>query len=466
MLAGKIGQYLTPKVILILLLQFLLVILILGYRSWKNTSAECINCHGNRERLRQLGAPWAFVTEEMVEKESHHPNVLCRDCHLGDGRAKEKDTAHKRMLKMLVLSETATLLSRKEGYPGPLRETGTDRMFALLPKIEVDGEFYTLDNVRNILWHDRDPETFGFDPKIAEQTCSKSGCHPEELKQYKQSIMGRNYRQRHMRTWLKPYGPHNCGPSFADLPAPKQLERAGFTYENTEGIRKELNVPFSREQARDKQKFCNVCHAGCLDCHYRPSVKEGTHAFTKKPDSLSCSGYGRGASTCHPGAMASRRGETYIGGDYSLPQGMQPDVHYEKGIQCVDCHPTGEKGMGDMERKASCQDCHIETEASHKESIHKEMDCAACHISQLGGYQITTWGPGNVAGKPSPFHKYSLYYGIQSPPILMKDQKGIWMPVKLWPHSVGNIKVDVPPSPSIQFRWPRSEEHTSELQSH
>jgi hypothetical protein len=155
--------------------------------------------------------------------------------------------------------------------------------------------------------------------------------------------------------------------------------------------------------------------------------------------------------------MHSRRGETYIGGDYSVPPGMAPDVHYKKDIHCVDCHPTGEKGMGDMERKASCQDCHVAIEEAHAKSIHKSLDCATCHVNELRGYQITIWGPGKVAEKPNPFEKYSLYYGIQKPPILMKDQKGIWMPIKVWPHSVGNIKKDVPPSRGIQFRWPKGE---------
>lgn len=160
---------------------------------------------------------------------------------------------------------------------------------------------------------------------------------------------------------------------------------------------------------------------------------------------------------CHPGAMHSRRGETYIGGDYAVPPGMKPDVHYKKDIHCVDCHPTGEKGMGDMERKATCQDCHLAIEEALAKSIHKNMDCAACHVNELGGYQITIWGPGKVGERPTPFKKYSLYYGIQKPPILMKDQKGIWMPVKVWPHSVGNIENDVPRSPEILFRWPKGE---------
>ncbi|NOY64592.1 MAG: hypothetical protein GXO97_04240 [Nitrospirae bacterium] len=455
---GRLSDKISPWLIALLVVQLTVVLSFLGYRAWNNTSVECVRCHADKKKLEKLNASWAYVKQEDVEKESHHPYIQCRDCHLGNGRAKDKEKAHRGMLKMLIVGTNGNLIPRQSGYPGPLRESGDDEMFALMPKVRVDGELYMLDYVRNILWHDRDTRTFGFDPEIAAKTCGKSGCHPEELKQFKHTIMGRNYRQRTMRTWLKPYGPHNCGPSFADLPPPEVLTRAGFDYRNTEEIARELNTGFTKEQAEAKQKFCNVCHAGCLDCHYKPSNKKGRHNFVRKPDAKSCSGNGRGASTCHPGAMVSRRGETYIGGDYSIPQGMAPDVHYKKGIQCIDCHPTGEKGMGDMERNASCQDCHIDAEDAHSEdSLHKDMDCATCHISKLGGYQITIWGPGTVGEKPNPFHKYSLYYGVQSPPILMKDQKGIWMPVKVWPHSVGNIKVDVKPSGSVRFRWPKGE---------
>ncbi len=155
--------------------------------------------------------------------------------------------------------------------------------------------------------------------------------------------------------------------------------------------------------------------------------------------------------------MESRRGETYIGGDYAIPAGMAPDVHYKKNIHCIDCHPTGNKGMGDMQRQADCQDCHIAIEAAHAQSVHKKLSCAACHVNALGGYQITTWGPGYFADTHNPFYKYALYYGIQEPPILMKDQQGIWMPVKIMPHAVGNIKQNVAPSETVQFRWPDGE---------
>jgi len=88
--------------------------------------------------------------------------------------------------------------------------------------------------IRNILWHDKDTNSFNFDPELAKKTCSKRGCHSEELKQFKTSIMARNFRQRTMKTWLKPYGPHNCGPSFADLPPQEVLKKLVLILPNTE----------------------------------------------------------------------------------------------------------------------------------------------------------------------------------------------------------------------------------------
>lgn len=445
---GRISDFINRKTVFFLLLQFVLIVSFLGYRNYKDSDIGCVACHANKERMQSLGYPQFYMTRETVERESNHQNVKCHECHLGDGRASDAGKAHKGMLKALLINEAGDVLERKKVAPAPLLPHGTDRIRELLPENT---------EVRNILWHDRNPKTLNFDPQIAKKTCGKSNCHPQELKQFSTTIMGTNFRQRTMRTWTEPYGPHNCGPSFADLPPLPYLKDASFDFTNTGDIVRNLNVPFSKEQAMAKQKFCNVCHAGCLDCHYAPDRNKGVHNFLKRPTSESCAGNGRGTSICHPGAMQSRRGETYIGGDYSIPTGMSPDVHYKKNIHCIDCHSTGEKGMGDMQRKATCQGCHYSIEESHKKGSHKSLDCATCHINELRGYQITIWGPGYVADKPNPFKKYSLYYGIQKPPIIMKDQKGIWMPVKIWPHSVGNIKEDVSPSKGVMFRWPKGE---------
>lgn len=454
---GDISKYINKKTVIIFILQFLLIVIILGHKAWKNTSVECIRCHSDKEKMTKLGYPQFFMTQETVEKETKHPNVKCHECHLGDGRAKKPEDAHKGMLSVILIDHYGAVQERKKIAPGALLPTGDDKIRKMLPHIREDGELIPHPEIRNVLWHDRNPETFSFDPNIAKKTCGRSGCHPEELKQFNTTIMATNFRQRTMRTWLQPYGPHNCGPSFADMPPPEVLKSTNFLFTNTADIAKELTIPFSKEQAMDKQQFCNVCHTGCLDCHYAPDREKGVHNFLRQPTSASCGGFGRGTSICHAGAMQARRGGTYIGGDYSIPTGMKSDVHYKENIHCVDCHATGQKGMGDMQRKATCQDCHIEIEAAHEKSIHKNLDCAACHINEIRGYQITIWGPGMVAGRENPFKKYGLYYGIQSPPILIKDQNDKWIPVKVWPNSVGNIKPDVSPSEKLMFRWPDGE---------
>ena len=206
-----------------------------------------------------------------------------------------------------------------------------------------------------------------------------------------------------------------------------------------------------------KQKACNICHAGCLDCHYAPSREKGSHAFSRTPPSPNCTGGGRSTFVCHAGTMERRRGDSYLGREFSEPAGLPEDVHVSKKIECVDCHVTGPGGMGHIERKATCQDCHIEVEEAMAVSVHKNLACAACHVKVLGGYEMTSWGPGKILSQPNPFKKYSLYYGPQEPPILVRDQQGRWMPAKIWPNSMGGYKETVAPKQGLTFRWPKGE---------
>jgi hypothetical protein len=98
------------------------------------------------------------------------------------------------------------------------------------------------------------------------------------------------------------------------------------------------------------------------------------------------------------------------------------------------------------------------------QSLHKNVSCEACHVKMLGGYEMTSWGPGMVASKPNPFKKYSLYYGPQEPPVLIKDQKGIWIPVKIWPNSTGFMKEEIKPAPGLTWRWPGGETRDAYVQ--
>jgi hypothetical protein len=143
---------------------------------------------------------------------------------------------------------------------------------------------------------------------------------------------------------------------------------------------------------------------------------------------------------------------------------LPEDVHVAQKVECVDCHQSGPGGMGHIERKATCQDCHIEVEQAMAGSAHKNVTCEACHVRILGGYEMTSWGPGKILSKPNPFKKYSLYYGPQEPPILIKNQNKRWMPVKIWPNSAGGMKEIAAPKPGLTFRWPKGETQDSYVQ--
>lgn len=178
-----------------------------------DSSESCINCHSSKEKMAELGYPQFYVTLGEVRKQTGHKTVQCRDCHLGNGRAHDKDEAHKGMLKAIFVNESAEPVERSKVYSkeeielNKIFPMGGNALFELLPKKRENDGVSLHPEVRNILWHDRNPYTFNFDPKIAEKTCGKRGCHQEELKQFRSTTMATNYRQRTMQTWLEPYGP-------------------------------------------------------------------------------------------------------------------------------------------------------------------------------------------------------------------------------------------------------------------
>lgn len=134
------------------------------------------------------------------------------------------------------------------------------------------------------------------------------------------------------------------------------------------------------------EKSCRSCHAACGDCHVRipniGGVKLGlikNHQFVKRDEAKTC-------GLCHGGRVYPE-----FNGEY----GMIADVHYQKGMGCVDCHNKKQlhgDGKAYMSRKEvrdkpSCTGCHkIGNEQNEKAKIphitHKEkLSCGACHAA-------------------------------------------------------------------------------------
>ncbi len=206
MAIGKLWKFFgTARGMAVLLIQLAVVLLFIAFYTGYQSSDKCVRCHADKEKMADLGYPEFFMTREQVQKESRHPNTECRDCHLGNGLSDVPDTAHKGMLKLIVLDNDLNIMPRK-GHVKQILPSGRDRQREMLPHL-ADG---SLDyDVGTLLWHDRNTLTLGYDPAIAQRTCGKSSCHPEEVKQFATSIMGANFRQRSMRVWNDMHGPNN-----------------------------------------------------------------------------------------------------------------------------------------------------------------------------------------------------------------------------------------------------------------
>ena len=133
---------------------------------------------------------------------------------------------------------------------------------------------------------------------------------------------------------------------------------------------------------------CAKCHTGCGDCHVAvPSAAGGGllkgHQFKKTPNmTLVC-------TACH----GSRVADEFKGQN----EGIAPDVHYNRGMQCVECHSGAElHGVAtspvahryDVDSAPDCADCHPDDAAFTAFTAHSmhrdtegqmELSCQVCH---------------------------------------------------------------------------------------
>jgi hypothetical protein len=129
------------------------------------------------------------------------------------------------------------------------------------------------------------------------------------------------------------------------------------------------------------EKSCRSCHASCGSCHVKSPPVGGIttgllqgHKFVKKNEGKTC-------ATCHGGRVYPE-----FTGEY----GGTPDVHYQKGMMCNDCHKKQEMhGDGRMYKskqavkdRPKCQSCHKDKNNQVAHTIHKDkVSCQGCHSS-------------------------------------------------------------------------------------
>ena len=358
----------------------LTVTILLAGASAGRGADSCTACHGNEKTMQRLGAPGFAVDPKAVAAQTRMP-AACADCHLGNPAAAEKGEAHRGLARLLAVRKKGfSVATSARRYPLEFGDSPANRVMIMTDR---DGKKVRDATVTGILWHDKRTDTLTQDFAAMKKSCG--ACHEREFEEFGRSTMGKNGKQSQYKGWTDPRrGPHNCGPWFDG---------------NFELMQANTTVSMSPESHLLNQKACNLCHVGCLDCHYNPQPSKagdpslGIHTFAKTPPPAACYGNGRG-SVCHAGPEDRRRGAGYFGGPFSFPEGSAPDVHLKAKVECLDCHessrdnPALGHGMVKRQARGSCVRCHEQAVASHATSRHKRLSCEACHVQQVGAQQL------------------------------------------------------------------------------
>ena len=207
------------------------------------------------------------------------------------------------------------------------------------------------------------------------------------------------------------------------------------------GERQFARRAFGAEGDRFFAGACAGCHvAGCADCHGEDPHRAG------RPKDEAC-------LRCHKGYSAGweyegrapredharyRRGATSQGEPFLK---MLPDVHFERGMSCADCHTM--KSLQEGKRAAKgCRDCHAPAASANPEhaiAAHLEkLSCVACHAAwaaqEYGTFLIrpaTVEQEETFAPLPrwGPWRK-SAHLKRQDAPPLGLDEQGLVSPVR------------------------------------
>lgn len=288
---------------------------------------------------------------------AHAPQVIgCSPCHLGDALAADKKTAHKGIVK----------------NPGDLR--------------------------------------------LITRTCGVEGCHSRDVKKVKNALMATN---RGILSTMRYYW-GEAPTQNSDLTVEKLLE-TGEDSLTIDYFRKLCGTCHLWKQKGDLPGFFGEKGGGCTACHSVPPPGAKAGPDGKKPHPLiikkvpvdNCvrchnrsgriglsytgkfesEGYG---TPYEHGGLSSKR----LPGDRFYLQ-LSPDVHYEKGMACIDCHTRNEI-MGDGNEyphyedqlEITCASCHTE-EKPGKTRKNNELNNV---VAEEGGFTLV----GKLDGKKHP----------------------------------------------------------------
>ncbi len=213
---------------------------------------------------------------------------------------------------------------------------------------------------------------------IASRTCGQEGCHPDQVKRVKKSLMATN---RGIISTLRFYwgetDNHNENITV------KMLMRSGMDTPAVDYYRKLCGTCHLWMRKHTLPGFLAEKGGGCTACHYSKTAggkdgKRPNHPYITKDIPLEncvrCHNRSGRIGLAFQGLYESEGyGTPFQDGDFSenqLQDGrfirkLHPDIHFEKGMICIDCHNQKEV-MGDGKEKAHFED-------------QLEVTCRTCH---------------------------------------------------------------------------------------
>jgi len=250
------------------------------------------------------------------------------------------------------------------------------------------------------------------DPKYWEKTCGK--CHPYQLERVRANLMYTNTGmiKNSQATWegedgvlyaTRAEAVHDAGGEPLKLQKVTQLDNlAGELYRKTCSLC-HVGVDSNRVWSGSHSSGCAACHFPYNDnATYQGSDRtvkgkwkhSASHKMAVLQDNsvcvrchnrsgriaLSYEGWNDGNNSKVP-TSKGHLGERVISGARNATR-IQPDIHHEKGMECIDCH-TSRDLMGDgyvyenmyLQTEISCEDCHgSATERTQVEEIDRENE--------------------------------------------------------------------------------------------